>query len=280
MTLVAALSGALVLGGLWLAVTSWRPVPEPPAQGRLLDRLSDLEARRVIAAVVGALVALVVTRWPIAAIAGALVGWALAGGTGRRARRDRQQRTEAIALWAEMLRDTVGTARGVEGVLVATAATAPAPIRPEVQQMAHRLQHEPLDVALIGLSRDLDHPVADLVVNALRLTATAGGGQVREVLDSLATAAYAEAESRSRIEVARERPRAAMRYTALVIGGFVTLLVLFSGQYLRPYSSPVGQLVLVIVGAYWGAGIWWMRRMGRDAEPERFMIDVRTEAMR
>lgn len=280
MTLLAALSGALCLGGLWMAITSWRRVPREIGPGPRLSGVLRVDPRRVVAAVVGALVALVVTRWAMAAVAGAVAGWVLSGRPDRQARRVQLARTEAIALWAEMLRDTAGTARGVEGVLVATAATAPAPIRPEVQRMAQRLQREPLDVALSGLSRDLDHPVADLVVNALRLTATAGGGQVREVLDSLAAAAYAEAESRSRIEVARERPRAAMRYTALVIGGFVALLVMFSGGYLEPYSSPVGQLVLVVVAAYWAAGIWWMHRMGRDAPLERFLVDADTEPVR
>src|SRR5690606_2977763 len=117
MTLLAAMSGALCLGGLFLAVTSWRPVPVSTHPGIRLDRLSGPEARRVVAAAAGALVALVITRWPIAAIAGALAGWAIVGGTGRHARQERRARTEAIALWAEMLRDTVGTARGVEGVL-------------------------------------------------------------------------------------------------------------------------------------------------------------------
>ena len=72
-----------------------------------------------------------------------------------RSKRSRQladRRTEALALWAEMLRDAIGTSRGVEGVLVATAATAPLPIRDDVQRMARRLEREPLDSALDGLA--------------------------------------------------------------------------------------------------------------------------------
>ncbi|HAS13141.1 MAG TPA: hypothetical protein DCS55_21915 [Acidimicrobiaceae bacterium] len=186
-------------------------------------------------------------------------------------RRALDKRTEAIALWAEMLRDAIGTARGVEGVLVATAATAPLPIRSEVQRMARRLQHESLDAVLDDLADDLDHPIGDLVVTALRLTSTAGGRQVRDVLANLAVAAYAEAESRRRVEVARQRPRSAMRYTAIIIGGFVTLLVIFSRAYLEPYDSVLGQLVLVFVGFYWAAGFWWMHRMGRVTPVERFL---------
>ena len=270
MTALAALAGAATVGGIWLVLASWRPVPSTP-RGAPTRRLDSLDRRRVAAAAAGALVALVVTRWPIAAVAGAAIGWALTGTTEHGKRRELHKRTEAIALWAEMLRDAIGTARGVEGVLVATAATAPLPIRDDVQAMARRLQHEPLDAVLDDLAADLDHPIGDLVVTALRLTSTAGGRQVRDVLASLAAAAYAEAESRRRVDVARERPRSAMRYTAIVIGGFVALLLVFSRRYLEPYDSALGQSVLVLVGFYWAAGFWWMQRMGRVIPVERFL---------
>ncbi|MFZ6003066.1 MAG: type II secretion system F family protein [Actinomycetota bacterium] len=269
MTAVASLAGLLVVGGLWLAASSWRPVPVVRRQ-QVRRPSADITQRRLVVGVAAALATLVTTRWPVAAAAAGVAAWAIAS-TGRKARRALDKRTEAIALWAEMLRDAIGTARGVEGVLVATASTAPLPIRPEVQRMARRLQHESLDTVLDDLADDLDHPIGDLVVTALRLTSTAGGRQVRDVLANLAAAAYAEAESRRRVEVARERPRSAMRYTAMIIGGFVTLLVIFSRKYLDPYDSALGQIVLVFVGSYWAAGFWWMHRMGRVTPVERFL---------
>lgn len=271
MTVLAALAGLLTVGGIWLAVTSWRSVPATERAEPAVARFDRIDRHRLVAVAGGALLALVVTRWPIAAVAGGGIGWAVSGMKGRKERRETDARTEAIALWAEMLRDAIGTARGVEGVLVATAATAPLPIRAEVQTMARRLQHESLDAVLDDLATDLDHPIGDLVVTALRLTSIAGGRQVRDVLTNLASAAYAEAESQRRIDVARERPRSAMRYTAIIIGGFVTLLVVFSRRYLEPYDSALGQVVLVFVGFYWTAGFWWMHRMGRVTPVERFL---------
>lgn len=270
MTALAALAGLLVVGGAWLAVSSWRPVPHRERQRPAKARAGSQQTR-LIAAAAGALVTLVLTRWVVAAVAGGVAAWVVAGAPDAKQRRATDKRTEAIALWAEMLRDAIGTARGVEGVLVATAATAPLAIRPEVQRMARRLQHESLDSVLDDLADDLNHPIGDLVVTALRLTSTAGGRQVRDVLANLAVAAYAEAESRRRIEVARERPRSAMRYTAIIIGGFVTVLVIFSRRYLEPYDSALGQVVLAFVGFYWSAGFWWMQRMGRVSLVERFL---------
>jgi tight adherence protein B len=269
-TALAALAGLSFAGGLALIASSWRAVPVKNRQHKEPFG-GGLERSRILIAVAGGLTTLVVTRWAVAAVAGAAVAWVVAGARTTKERRESDKRTEAIALWAEMLRDAIGTARGVEGVLVATAATAPLPIRPEVQRMARRLQHEPLDAVLDDLAEDLDHPIGDLVVTALRLTSTAGGRQVRDVLANLAVAAYAEAESRRRVEVARERPRSAMRYTAIIIGGFVTLLVIFSRRYLEPYDSALGQVVLVFVGFYWAAGFWWMHRMGRVRPVERFL---------
>lgn len=270
MTILAALCGLLFVGGLWLVVTSWKPVPVTPKvhSARAAD---PLLRSRVLAAAGGALAILVVTRWPVAAIAAAAGGWFAAGASGKQERARAEQRTEAIALWAEMLRDALGTARGIEGVLVATAATAPVPIRPELQTMARRLQHEPLADVLDDLAADLAHPIGDLVVTALRLTSTTGGRHVREVLNSLAASAYAQAESQRRVEIARERPRAAMKYTTIVIGGFLTFMAVFSRSYLAPYNTAVGQLVLAVVMAYWAAGFWWMRRMSRVEPVERFL---------
>jgi tight adherence protein B len=269
-TALAALAGFLTVGGLCFAAISWRPVPVVVRE-KTTRTDGRVDQRRLLIAVAATLATLVVTRWPIAAVAGGVAAWTIAGTAGTKQRRAIDKRTEAIALWAEMLRDAIGTARGVEGVLVATASTAPLPIRAEVQTMARRLQHEPLDAVLDDLAADLDHPIGDLVVTALRLTSTAGGRQVRDVLANLAAAAYAEADSRRRVEVARERPRSAMRYTAMIIGGFVALLVVFSRKYLAPYDSALGQVVLLFVGFYWSAGFWWMHRMGRVTPVERFL---------
>jgi Flp pilus assembly protein TadB len=271
-TALAALAGLGVAVGLWFALDGLRPLPavDRPSP-RPTIAWQRVKPDRLVAAGACGLVALLVTRWPVAALGAGVAGWFLPVVVRRARRRRTDTRTEAIALWAEMLRDAIGTARGIEGVLVATAPTAPLPIRAELQTMARRLEYEPLDAVLDDLGDDLDHPIGDLVVTALRLSASAGARQVRNVLADLATAAYAEAESHRRVDVARERPRAAMRYTAAVIGGFVVLLIVFSGDYLHPYGTPLGQVVLAFVALYWGCGFWWMYRMGRLAPVERFL---------
>ena len=282
MTGLAALAGVMIVGGLTLLTSGLRRgvrgAPSRAVGASWRRRLEPGTVERALAAFGCFLAGLVVTRWPIAAIGAATAGWFAPPLLRRASRRTRDDRTEAIALWAEMLRDAVGTSRGIEGVLVVTAPTSPLPIRGDVQAMAARLGSESLDDSLVTLGVALAHPVGDLVVTALRLTASAGTREVRSVLADLATSAYAEADSERRIEVARERPRAAMRYSAMVIAAFVAGLVVFSGEYLAPYRSLFGQLVLVVVGVYWAAGFWWMHRMGRVASVERFLAAPPTVA--
>jgi hypothetical protein len=216
---------------------------------------------------------LVVTRWPVAAI-GAAVGVSVLWG--RRAGRPRGtvaiERTEAIAMWAELLRDATGTARGIEGILVATAADTPEVIRPTVVRFARRLAYEPIEQALPDLAAELDHEVGDLVVTALEIAAAAGGRQIRSVLDDLARAAREQAAALRRQEVARERPRSEMRQVAVIAVGTVAVLSLVGGDYLAPYRSLAGQVVLLVVAAIWGVGFWAMARLARPDPVERFLI--------
>ena len=124
-------------------------------------------------------------------------------------------------MWAELLRDATGTARGIEGILVATAADTPEAIRPTVVRFARRLAYEPIEQALPDLAAELDHEVGDLVVTALEIAAAAGGRQIRSVLDDLARAAREQAAALRRQEVARERPRSEMRQVAVIAVGTV-----------------------------------------------------------
>src|SRR5690606_12322412 len=102
-------------------------------------------AVKVAAGVLAALVVWALTGW----IAGGLIAGAAAtvaprlvdGGARRRAE---IARTEAIASWTEMVRDSIVAASGLEEAITATERVAPAPIAPEVRALVRRLQHQPL----------------------------------------------------------------------------------------------------------------------------------------
>lgn len=266
MTGLAGLAGFLIVGGLVVAFSGAQRRPVPPK--RDWRTAGPRVAReRLIAVAVGAGLGLLLTRWPAAAITGGIIGGLIP--LGKKKAND-ATRAEAIALWAEMLRDSVGSARGVESVLVGTSAAAPATIRPAVQTAAARLPYDNFEKVMEQLADDLAHPIGDLVVSAMRLAARGGGRQLREVLANLASAAHAEAESHRRTDVARQQPRSTMRTVIGAVGLFSGIIFLTAGEWMEAYSAFEGQVVLLFVAAWFAGGVYWMARMGRTPPVERF----------
>lgn len=273
MTSIALFAGMVFVVGVLLAFSGaqQRPVKNKELKRRRRDlKLPPPEHVAIIGAV--AFAVLFITRWPVAAAGGALAtGVLLSARAKRRERAGLAETAEAIAAWAEMLRDATGTPRGIEGVLVATAPNAPELIRPHVVALSRRLPYEPLDQALTGLLRDLDHPLGDLVVTALRLSGMTGGRQIRSVLNDLVIVAREEARMHMRVNVARARPRSQMRILTVMIGVFVAGMAVLAQDFLEPYRTPGGQIVLVVIGCIWAFSMWLMSRFGAEEQPERFL---------
>lgn len=183
------------------------------------------------------------------------------------------ERIEALATWAEMLRDAAGTPRGIEGVLVSTASSAPRPIRPTVARFAERLTYEALVEALPDLADELNHPLGDQIVASVKLSAASGAREIRAVLDDLARAARDEARMLRRLQVSRERPRSDMRQVIAVVATVIGALSFIGRDYLQPYNRLGGQIVLAIAGALWIGGFVWMARLARIELPRRFLTN-------
>ena len=275
MTLLVALAAAGAGLGLWLVIDgvhrgpsgdAVRPVrPSQPFGGGITPRAAAPAA--VAAVLVG-----LITRWPVASAAAAAVVIAapqLFGGRAATARAT--ARTEAVATWTEMLRDTIAGAHGLEETITISASVAPDPIRTEVEALARRLRREPLAAALRNFGSDLAHPTGDLVVTALSLAAEGAVGDLNELLGTLAASAREEAAMRLRVEASRARLHTAVRVIAGCTLGFAAALVLLNRSYLDAYSGPVGQLVLLVILGLWGASLWWLTRLGQLITPERFL---------
>jgi tight adherence protein B len=263
----------LILAGL----TGRRILPEPTgaSSGRRLD--SGLLGR--IAGVVGAgLLVLLATGW----IAGAaLAGLAVLAGPkllgGKAARAAAIDRTEAIASWTEMIRDSIVAASGLEEAIVATASVAPRPIAPEVTRLVRRLEHQRMPEALGAFGAELDHPSGDLVVAALVLAARLEASDLASLLSRLAEATRGEARMRIRVEVGRTRVRTATKVIVGVVAAAVLFLALVNRGYLEVYDSPAGQIVLVFVAGVFALGGWLLSRMAAIDLPDRF--NARTSSL-
>ena len=181
-------------------------------------------------------------------------------------------RTEAIATWTEMLRDTIASAHGLEAAIDATAPISPEPIRPAIVSLSIALEREPLTVALADLAAELAHPIADLVVAALTVAADGSVRELSDLLGTLADSARDEAAMQLRVEAARARVRTAVRVITGCTVAAALGLILFSPDYVQVYGSAIGQLTLVFIAACWGVALWWLAQMSEFRAPERFLV--------
>ena len=272
-TLVAAVLGAGTGLGLLLSACgiTGRSVLTDTGPS-LADRARVAEAsRRIIVAALIALVVAVVTRWPVAGLLAGAAAWTGPGLLGGRRQRERVvARTEAIASWTEMIRDSIAAASGLEEAIAATGRVAPGPIAEEVRFLVRRLDHQPLPAALVEFGRDLHHPSGDLVVTALVLASEMEASDLTGLLSRLAEATRGEARMRIRVEVGRSRVRTAAKVILGVVAATVLLLGFANRGYLAVYGDPLGQFVLLVIGMIFGFGGWLMTRMAAIDIPERF----------
>lgn len=279
MTLIASLVGLGLAVGILLIVDGVHRRPRPARRLRP-PAVDDFERRAALAVALGGLTA-AITRWPVAAIALAALGWFIPDLFGGKASRDRATaRTEAIAAWTEMLRDTMSGAHGLEETMITTAAVAPPAIKAEVTALALRLDQEPLTQALGEFAEDLAHPTGDLVVAALTLAAGGSVGDLGDLLGTLAVAARDEAGMRLRVEATRARLRTAVRVIAACTAATALGLVVLNRPYLSAYGDASGQAVLAAVAAAWAAALWLMARMAEFVAPERFLAATTDEGAR
>jgi hypothetical protein len=276
MTLVVALAGASFAIGLYLVVDGLRPVAV--AEPSVASSRNPVDLRRLGGGLAGGLSLLLVTRWPVAAAAGFVAGWFAPDLVGAKAaQREAVARTEALASWTEMLRDTLAGAHGLEEAIVTSASVAPEAIHTEVAALAERLRRQPIEEALDDFGRELAHPIGDLVVTALMLAAGGSSGDLRELLGTLAVSARDEAGMRLRVEATRARLRTAVRVISLCTASTAIGLVVLNRSYLESYESATGQVVLALVLSAWGLALWWLGRMGDYVAPERFLATDRSE---
>ena len=272
MTALAALCGAGVGLGLLSVIVGWRGV-DLPRPTRRFDRRKVARVNLRIGLAVGAAVVLgAATGWPVGALFAALAGWGAPGLlTGAKGGTLAVGRIEAIAGWAEMLRDTMAGAAGLEQAIVATATVAPLPIRAEVATLAVRLEGERLALALRAFADEVADPTCDLVVAALILAAEHQAQRLGELLGSLAQAARDQATMRLRVEAGRARTRTSVRVIVGATGGLALGLAILNRGYLAPYDTAVGELVLLLVGGVFATAFMWLAKMTRPASVERFL---------
>jgi tight adherence protein B len=276
--IVNALIGAVVGGGVglgvFLIVAGWCGVLDrPPGATRRPVRLdADRLAVRCGLALVGIVLAMWATGWAVVMAAFGLVGWMVPSFVGLRASRRRQlARSEAVAVWAEMLRDLLVSNAGLHEAIGKSSRVAPAAIRDEVKALYVRAQRGDLSSALSRFADEMDDAIADTVVTALQIADQRAVSDLGAMLAAVATSTRDTVAMQLRINAARARTYRTAQLIAGIVAFFVLLLVATNPDYMAPFGTVVGQLVLAAVGGLVGVSIWAMVVLSRPARAPRLL---------
>jgi tight adherence protein B len=238
----------------------------------------QVATRAGIAVAVAAMVA-AVTRWPVGALLAGIASYVLPVVLGAdRQAREVLARTEAVAVWAEMLRDSLSAAAGLEQTILLTAPFTPAAIADEVTDLTASLRAgRRLSVALEEFTARIDDPTGRLVARALAQASRRQSRQLPELLSELARRARERANLQLRIAPGHAKIRTNARIIVAFTLAMAAGMVVFNREFLRPYDSPLGQLVLLAVGIIFAAGFVALTGLARTGAVSRGFLASQLE---
>lgn len=276
MVVAIMVGGAIACVAVWARPESGRAVRPTRSSADSTSVLSGLGGQRIAVGVAVGFVVLLLTRWPLLAVAAAVLT-AVWGRLLHDQRADAERlRIEGIAKWLEDLRDTLrGSSVGAEEALEHVAARPPAAIRePLATFVFRRRQGFRTEDALTDLADSLAHPTSDAAIAAIRLviTGTAGAGRLYRTVSALAAAARDEVRARERVDRTRSQYQSSMKRLVIIAALLIGYLRVAAGDLLDPYATVGGQMFLLVPLAMWAGCIVWLRSMCRYEVPQRYRI--------
>lgn len=279
------LAGSGMGVGLMLVVLGLRGVERSRAEHRSRARLSDIDrlGLRFALAAAGVLAIWLLAGWPVGMILAAVAGFVsptLAGA--KRRRQVAIEKIEAIAGWAEQLRDTIGAAAGLQEAIAVTSRVAPTRIRPAVRDLAGGMRRNNLSVELRRLAEAVDDPAADQIVVALILASERRGQNLTRLLSDVAAAAREDATMRIRTETSRAQTYSDAKVVSGIVVGMFAFMLLFNRGYLAAFDRLAGQLVLAVVGTLWAFALYGIAQLSVVRRPPRLLnvVDERAAPSR
>ena len=264
--LVACLTG---LGLVLLVDGLTRPAARP--LGIQPGRLAVLLAGTVTG-VLGGVGVWLLTGWPVLTMAAVVGGFLLPRAWFSRGDIQAQAaRSEAVAELAASLRDAVRGGLGVTEALGGLAAWGPPALRHQLSELVAEASVLGLPEALDQFARRLGDPLADLLATTLALNHRLGGRNLAEVLDDLAAAIRAEAQTLREMRARQAQQRLSARLVAAAPFAILLLLRQANPDYLTPFRSVIGQGVLALAVLLVVAGYAAMIALARPPAGTRLL---------
>ncbi|MGW9628711.1 type II secretion system F family protein [Microbacterium sp. NPDC055521] len=281
------LVGALLGAGMLLCASPWlwppqldRPAREPRSSRlrRLLDEAGyartptrTITAVMVAIAAVSAALAWLLTGIPVlaglAALAGAAAPVMFLRGRRLRLRKARRQMWPDVC---DLLVAAIRVGLSLPDAVASLAESAPPAVRAAFAVFARDLQSTGrFESSLDRLKATLADPIADRIVETLRMARQVGGTELTGVLRALSSSVRADAALRGEVEARQSWIRGA------AVLGAVAPWVILGLLAMRPegrdaYGSPEGVIVILVGAVVSVVAFRIMLRIGRLPEPERW----------
>ncbi len=272
---LAFICGCFVgLGAILLGSSLPRPAKKPAEQKQLSKQVGR---RMTYASIVSTAVSLLTGWFVLGILVWLFVFKAQVIFGGRRRAEQQIARSEAIASWIENLHDTLTGGAGLRRSIVTTAKAPPEAIGHELRDLAHRLEsRDPLPLAISRFADELSDPSADLVAMALIMAddPTRHASNVGAVLETLGATVREEVNMARRVQANRAKVRTSVSVIAGVTVAMSTSLMIFSRDFMAPYGSVFGQVVLGIIGGIFALAFWYLQRMSKPIQIQRFFLNL------
>lgn len=178
----------------------------------------------------------------------------------------RKRENQLRVLWPEVIDSMVSGVRAgasLADLFIDLEASAPAELRPYFSEFAREYRASGrFDTALSYMKRRMADPVADRIVEALRLAREVGGSDLSLILRDLAVMLREEARIRGEIQARQSWTVNAARL-GVAAPWLVLLMISRQPQAAKAYSTPEGILVLAVGGALSILAYFIMQRLGR-----------------
>ena len=238
---------------------------------------ADLSAGSVLALwLTGSVLAGAVVMWvvPLGALGPLTTVAVIVAGAGvLRARIERRERA-LRAVWpglVDHLRQAVRSGAGVGDAVWALDDVVPTELRPSFDAYRQSLESgQTVAQALTRLKADIANPVADRIIEALRMAHDVGGPELPRILSDLQTSVRADWQVREDALAKQAWIRAASK---LGVAAPWIVLVLISGrpETQASYSEPAGIALLIVGAVVSGFAFKLMQKLGTLPQEKRWL---------
>jgi len=191
-------------------------------------------------------------------------------------RRDARMR-DLRGVWPEVvdhLASAVRAGLSLPEALAGLAERGPLPLRPSFDRFAQDYRATGAFMPCLSrLADELADPVADRIIESLRLAREVGGTDLGRLLRTLSQFLREDARTRAELETRQGWTVNAARL-ALAAPWVVLLLLCVNGSTLTAYNSPAGVLVLAVGGGMSVAAYLLMKRIGKLPTDRRIVRGV------